>query len=47
MTANDRVLGSEIPEKIGMIAGNGTFPLLFLEAARKKKHPGGCVGPQG
>ena len=44
MTSNDRVSGSvspatTLPEKIGMIAGNGTFPLLFLESARKKKIP--------
>ena len=27
---------SEIPGKIGLIAGNGKFPLLVLDAARSK-----------
>jgi hypothetical protein len=44
MTDFDRVLSTgpseeKIPEKIGMIAGNGTFPLLFLEEARNRNIP--------
>jgi len=27
---------ADFPEKIGLIAGNGKFPLLVLDAARSK-----------
>src|SRR5271167_2590320 len=35
-TGRDQVAMPELPQRIGLIAGNGKFPLLVLEAARSK-----------